>query len=116
MSPARPPEPAQLASVFAAMGDTTRLNLVARLSGSGPLPIVRLASDSGMTRQAITKHLHVLEAAGLARSRRRGREQLWELTPEQIRNMQRNLDLIARSWDDAMSRLAAMVETPTETP
>jgi DNA-binding transcriptional ArsR family regulator len=113
MSPASAPEPA---AVFAALGDATRWNLVFRLSGSGPLPIVQLAADSGMTRQAITKHLHVLEAAGLARSRRRGREQLWELTPEQIRNMQRNLDLIARSWDDAMDRLAAMVEEPTETP
>ena len=116
MSLARPPEPAQLAPVFAALGDPTRWNLVFRLSGSGPLPIVQLAADSGMTRQAITKHLHVLEAVGLARSRRRGREQLWELTPEQIRNMQRNLGLIARSWDDAMDRLAAMVEEPTETP
>jgi len=113
MSPAGPPEPA---AVFAALGDATRWSLVFRLSGSGPLPIVQLAADSGMTRQAITKHLHVLEGAGLARSRRRGREQLWELTPEQIRNMQRNLDLIARSWDDAMDRLAAMVEEPTETP
>jgi DNA-binding transcriptional ArsR family regulator len=113
MSPASAPEPA---AVFAALGDATRWNLVFRLSGSGPLPIVQLAADSGMTRQAITKHLHVLEAAGLARSRRRGREQLWELTLEQIRNMQRNLDLIAQSWDDAMDRLAAMVEEPTETP
>lgn len=116
MSPARPPEQGQPASVFAALGDATRWNLVSRLSGSGPLPIARLAAGSGMTRQAITKHLHVLEAAGLARARRRGREQLWELTPEQIRNMQWNLDRIARSWDDAMTRLAAMVEEPTEKP
>ena len=101
----------EAAPVFAALGDRARLSIVSKLCDGGPLPIVRLAADSGITRQAITKHLHVLESVGLIRGHRRGRECLWELAPEQLRSVQRNLDSIASSWDEAMSRLAAMVET-----
>ena len=72
---------AEAAPVFAALGDATRLRLVARLCGDGPLSIARLSDGTGVTRQAITKHLNALAAAGLARDTRSGRERIWELEP-----------------------------------
>ena len=71
----------EAAPVFAALGDATRLRLVARLCAGGPLSIARLSEGAGVTRQAITKHLHALADAGLARHSRRGRERIWELEP-----------------------------------
>src|SRR6266481_6446810 len=67
------------APIFAALGDKTRLRIVARMCGEGPMSIMRLADGASVTRQAITKHLHALEKAGLARSSRKGRERIWEL-------------------------------------
>jgi DNA-binding transcriptional ArsR family regulator len=100
------------ASVFAALGDETRLRLVSRLSSGGPASISRLTDGSGVTRQAVTKHLRVLSRAGLVRARRRGRESLWRLQPERLDEAQRSLDLIARQWDHALSKLKAFVESP----
>ena len=100
------------ASVFAALGDETRLGLVSRLSSGGPASISRLTDGSGVTRQAVTKHLRVLAGAGLVRARRRGRESLWRLQPERLDEAQRSLDLIARQWDHALSKLKAFVESP----
>jgi len=99
------------APVFAALGDTTRLRLVARLSEGLPLSISRLTSGTDVTRQAITKHLRVLAGAGLVRDVRRGRERLWELDPQQLREARRSLDLISRHWDDALARLKSAVES-----
>jgi DNA-binding transcriptional ArsR family regulator len=98
------------APVFAALGDSTRLSLVARLAGGEPLSITRLASGTSVTRQAITKHLHVLEDAGVVRGFRNGREQLWQLETRQIEEARRSLDLIARQWDSALARLKASLE------
>lgn len=98
------------APIFAALGDSTRLWLVDRLSGGGPLSITELTSGSKLTRQAITKHLHVLSHAKLVRSMRAGRETLWELTPNQLRDAQRFLDDVSSRWDDALERLRAQVE------
>lgn len=64
------------APVFAALGDETRLGLVARLGSEGPLSITRLTERAGVSRQAITKHLCALSDAGLVKSRRRGRERI----------------------------------------
>jgi DNA-binding transcriptional ArsR family regulator len=100
------------ASVFAALGDETRLRLVSRLSSGGPASISRLTDGSGVSRQAVTKHLRVLAGAGLVRARRRGRESLWRLQPERLDEAQRSLDLIARQWDHALSKLKAFVESP----
>jgi|SRR5579863_1638105 len=99
-----------LAPVFAALGDPIRLQLVARLSGGAQLSITQLASGTHVTRQAITKHLHVLAHARLVRGARQGREQLWELNPAQLREARRCLDLIAGQWDDALQRLKASLE------
>jgi DNA-binding transcriptional ArsR family regulator len=101
---------AEAAPVFAALGDATRLRLVARLCGDGPLSIARLSDGSGVTRQAITKHLHSLAAAGLVRDTRSGRERIWELEPRRLEKARRCLDQIADQWDAAIDRLKKFVE------
>ena len=98
------------APVFAALGDGTRLELVARLCGGEALSITQLASGAPVTRQAITKHLHVLREAGLVRGARRGREQLWELEPRQLQQARRCLEQIANQWESALGRLRDFVE------
>jgi DNA-binding transcriptional ArsR family regulator len=98
------------APVFAALGDVTRLRLVVRLSGGRPQSITQLAAGAAVTRQAITKHLHVLAEAGLVRGHRLGREQMWELNLRQVQEARRRLDLIAQQWEGALSRLKTMVE------
>jgi DNA-binding transcriptional ArsR family regulator len=98
------------APLFAALGDETRLQLVDRLCTGGPLSITELTTGSKLTRQAITKHLHVLAEAGLVQGIRSGRETLWELTPDQLRDAQRFLDAISERWDGALARLKRSVE------
>ena len=98
------------APVFAAMGDETRLRIVARLCTTGPQSIVRLTDGAHVTRQAITKHLHALAQAGLVRSARAGRERIWEMRPERLVEARRYLDLISSHWDAAIDRLRAHVE------
>lgn len=98
------------APIFAALGDETRLRIVAKLSSGGPLSIVRLTEGEAMTRQAITKHLAVLAEAGLVRDLRRGRERLWELERPPLDAARRYLDLVSQRWDRALDRLAAIVE------
>jgi DNA-binding transcriptional ArsR family regulator len=98
------------APVFAALGDETRLRLVARLCATGPLSIVRLHAGSSVTRQAITKHLQVLSDAGLVHGRRRGRERIWEIEPRSLEEARRCLDEISAQWDAALSRLKVFVE------
>jgi DNA-binding transcriptional ArsR family regulator len=100
------------APVFAALGDTTRLGLVARLCAEGPLSIARLSEGAGVTRQAVTKHLDALADAGLAQGSRRGRERIWALEPRRLERARRCLDQIADQWDGAIDRLRAFVEKP----
>lgn len=102
---------AKASRLFAALGDETRLHLVARLSKEGPLSITQLSSGSAKTRQAITKHLHALERAGVASSHRGGRERIWMLEPDRLESMQLYLDGISSRWDTALARLQHMVET-----
>jgi DNA-binding transcriptional ArsR family regulator len=98
------------APVFAALGDETRLRLVARLCDDGPLSTAKLTSGARVTRQAVTKHLEVLEGAGLVKSARDGRERVWTLEPRRVEDARAQLDLISRQWDDAIDRLRALVE------
>jgi DNA-binding transcriptional ArsR family regulator len=86
------------------------LRLIARLTASGPASITRLASGGRVTRQAITKHLRVLEGAGLAHVRRRGREQLWELDAKPLAGARASLEMISRQWEQALGRLKTFVE------
>ena len=96
--------------MFAALGDETRLALVARLSSEGPLSITRLTAGSPVTRQAITKHLTVLATAGLVSDLRRGRERIWELEPEQMEAARTYLEHVSKRWDEALDRLKQFVE------
>jgi len=98
------------APVFAALGDETRLRIVARLSSDGPLSIARITDGEAVTRQAITKHLNVLSSAGLVHGVRRGRERLWELKPAPLDDARRYLDLVSARWDRALARLKVLVE------
>lgn len=98
------------APVFAALGDRTRLRVVARLCSEGPLSITSLSEGAEVTRQAVTKHLHALAHAGLVLGRRRGREQIWELEPDRLKMAYRCLDQISEQWDAALGRLKAFVE------
>jgi len=100
----------EAAPVFAALGDATRLRLVARLCVDGPLSIARLSEGAGVTRQAITKHLHALADAGLVQDNRLGRERIWELDPRRLEMARRCLGQISDQWDAAISRLKAFVE------
>lgn len=97
--------------VFAALGDATRLRLVGRLSAEGPLSITRLSEGTGVTRQAITRHLYALDDAGLVRNARRGRERVWELDLKRLEYARRYLDQVAAQWDAAGDRLKAFVES-----
>ncbi len=98
------------APVFAALGDETRLRLLSRLCESGPTSIARLTSGSDVTRQAIAKHLRVLEGAGLVRGSRDGRESVWEIELGQLEDARRSLAEISAQWDAALGRLKAFVE------
>jgi DNA-binding transcriptional ArsR family regulator len=98
------------ALVFAAMGDKTRLALVARLSSGQPASIARLTSGSRLTRQAITKHLRVLEHAGIVRSVRCGRESLYQLAPQPFEAMRDYLSRVSLQWDAPLARLKSFVE------
>ena|SRR2546422_3361537 len=107
MSPARGE---RAAPIFAALGDETRLKLLTKLSGGSRVSIARLTESSTLTRQAISKHLRVLQDAGLVRGVRRGRENLFELEPEPLDDARRVLDGISRQWDAALARLKSFVE------
>jgi DNA-binding transcriptional ArsR family regulator len=98
------------ASVFAALGDSTRLGLVASLAGGEPRSITALAAGTAMTRQGVAKHLRVLEAAGLVRRHRAGREQLYGLDRTTFEEVEADLAAVGRQWDDALERLRAFVE------
>ncbi|MGA3052634.1 MAG: metalloregulator ArsR/SmtB family transcription factor [Candidatus Korobacteraceae bacterium] len=98
------------APVFAALGDETRLSLVAKLCGGRPCSISQLTRGSKLTRQAITKHLRVLESAGIVHSVRRGRESRFEFDPQPIEGIKQYLDFVSEQWDQALSRLKSFVE------
>jgi DNA-binding transcriptional ArsR family regulator len=99
-----------VAAVFAALGDQTRLQLVARLSRDGPTSIAKLTARFPITRQAITKHLRVMRRAGLVRSAQVGRESLWRLEPQRLEAAQRQLEAISAHWDRTLDRLKDFVE------
>ena len=98
------------ATIFAALGDETRLRLISRLSDTGPMSIASLADGFDISRQAISKHLRVIHAAGLAHSGRRGRETVWQLQPDGLAKARQYLAAISKDWDDKLRRLKQLVE------
>ena len=102
--------PQDSATLFAALGDTARSRLVFQLCERGPMSITRLSAGANITRQAITKHLLVMEEAGLVRSIRRGRENVWQLNQQRLNDASHYLDAISKQWDAALGRLLKFVE------
>jgi DNA-binding transcriptional ArsR family regulator len=98
------------APVFAALGDETRLSLVAKLADGRPYSISQLTAGTRLTRQAITKHLRVLENAGMVRHARLGRERRFEFNPRSMEGIRDYLEGVSAQWDDALSRLKLFVE------
>ena len=97
-------------SVFAALGDETRIALVAKLSGGLPCSISQLTKGSKLTRQAITKHLRVLEAVGIVHSVHAGRKSLFKFDPTPIAEMREYLDFVSEQWDHALARLQSFIQ------
>ena len=104
--------PNDLAHRFAALGDRTRLSLVAKLAETGSLSIAELTDGMKLTRQGVTKHLRVLENAGLVRSIRRGRETRFDFDPAAMRTLEQYLASVSAQWDQALQKLKAFVEDP----
>ena len=100
-----------LASIFAALGDPTRLKLVAVLCAGGAFSIAQLTANTDISRQGVTKHLQVLAEAGVVRDLKQGRERLWQLDPLQIEEARRTLDVIGKQWEAALGRLKAFIES-----
>jgi DNA-binding transcriptional ArsR family regulator len=98
------------AALFAALGDETRLAVLAKLASGNAQSISRLTADTNLTRQAVTKHLRVLEDAGIVRSSRIGRENRFAFEPKPIDDLRDYLDHVSRQWDDALARLKSLVE------
>jgi len=98
------------AHAFAALGDQTRLSLVSKLSDGQPRSITQLSDDQKLTRQAITKHLRVLENAGIVRCIRSGRETIFEFDAKPLDDLKDYLDSVSDQWDQALARLKSFVE------
>jgi DNA-binding transcriptional ArsR family regulator len=101
-----------VANVFFALGDGTRLSVLKKLCAGGALSATTLSDGAKVTRQAIVKHLQVLEGAGLVKHEKRGREVLYVLEPRRLDDARAFLDGVSTSWDRAIERLRRMVEEP----
>jgi DNA-binding transcriptional ArsR family regulator len=104
--------PVEAAPVFAALADATRLSLLSRLRDGRPRSLVQLTDGLGLTRQGVSKHLRVLEDAGMVSSRRIGRESRFVFEPRGIEQARSYLERASRQWDRALARLQAFVEKP----
>ncbi len=99
------------AALFAALGDETRLQLISVLAAGEPRSIAALTGGTKVTRQAITKHLRVLQGAGVVHSMRAGRQSLFALDPAPMHELREYLERVSGQWDQALSRLKALVES-----
>ena len=102
-------KPKAKARVFAALGDKTRLALVAQLCSGQPASISQLSDDSKLTRQAITKHLGVLERAGIVSSAQAGRERLFSFEPEPLQDLQQYLASVSKQWEQTAAKFKSQV-------
>lgn len=95
----------QAGRVFQALADPTRRQLVELLASAGQHTPTRLARDLPITRQGVSKHLEVLEEAGLVRSQQVGRQRRYTLTPEPLEEPLAWIETIANRWDRRLARL-----------
>jgi DNA-binding transcriptional ArsR family regulator len=100
----------RVTDVFAALGDQTRLEILSRLRKAPRRSIAQLTHGTHLTRQAVTKHLRVLEKAGVVHSTRVGRESLFDFDPGPIDRARDYLDRVSAEWDAALFRLKEYVE------
>jgi DNA-binding transcriptional ArsR family regulator len=100
----------QYAQVFFALGDKTRLRIIAALCVGGAFSITQLTANTQITRQAVTKHLQVLAEAGLVKVQKVGHERLWQFEPTQLDEARKSLEIIGQQWDQTLSKLKAFVE------
>ena len=110
------PREQAVAELFFALGDSTRLSVVRKLGAGGELSATMLADGAKVTRQAIVKHLQVLEGAGLVTHEKRGRDVLYALDTRRIEQARDFLDAVSASWDRALERLRHLVEEPSRAP
>jgi DNA-binding transcriptional ArsR family regulator len=96
--------------LFAALGDAVRLSILARLCRDGPLPTVELKQSTDVSRQAVTKHLRILEDVGLVHSDRVGRDRLWRIEAQRLAEIRNYIDQISALWDARLERLRRFVE------
>jgi DNA-binding transcriptional ArsR family regulator len=101
---------AEPAPLFDALGDPNRLRIIVRLCDGGPSSTSQVTQAIPVTRQAATKHLQLLESAGLVSSSRRGRERIWIVRTEPLGQASDYLTRLSRRWDAAIVRLRAYVE------
>jgi DNA-binding transcriptional ArsR family regulator len=110
MSPRRHSSVRAKAAVFAALGDETRLSLLARLCDGHRYSIAQLTEGTKLTRQAVTKHLRVLERVRMVHASRDGRQSLFTFDPQPVIEMKEFLELVSQQWDVALARLKTFVE------
>jgi len=101
---------AEAAPLFGALGDPNRLRIVTRLCDAGPSSTSRVSARMPVSRQAVTKHLLALEAVGLVRSHRSGRQRIWTVQTDPLGEASEYLVRLSRRWDRALDRLRGFVE------
>lgn len=99
-----------VASVFDALGDPNRLRIVIGLCDTGPRSTLQVAQGISLSRQAATKHLELLLAAGVVSSAKHGRERVWTVRPQPLTAAGDYLTTLSASWDQAIQRLRRFVE------
>lgn len=95
--------------VFQAIADPTRRSLL-RLLDEGEMPVTALSGHFAMSRTAVSKHLRVLQGAGLVHERKVGRETRYRLDPEPLLELKRWLAYYERYWDNRLNALKRYVE------
>ena len=107
----------EIAEMFRALGDPTRLDLLVHLAENSPKTATELAEAYPITRQGILKHLHILEDAGLVAVHQKGREKRYTLTPEPLSGIDEWIKEISIKWDERLQRLKTLLENEaTDTP
>jgi len=106
---------AALADVFAALGDPNRQRLLELLAAGGRASATTLAAPIAVTRQAVDKHLRVLERAGLVSSARAGRQVMYAVRGEEFERSAAWLRDVAASWDRRLAAIKAAAEAPDPT-
>lgn len=111
MSAKRPSSVRAKAAVFRALGDETRLLLLTRLCSGKRYSIAELTEGTKLTRQAVTKHLRVLERVRMVHATQHGRESLFAFDPHPVIEMKEYLEFVSKQWDVALARLKHFVES-----